>query len=278
MAAKIGKKSKTTTKAVKKTYATKKVAKNLKATSKKKVGYKSKSIIAKAKIKPKTKKTSVITIQSKKYSSKKPKVKTSSIKKITKKSVAKKIKKTQPKIINKPKDKDIVIEKKLSKSLSQTNTNDHQTRPTVDKEQLKLNNQAALSGPSKFQPYHIDVTEGYMNDQQLSHFENILETWKQELMLEVDNTIIEMKEADILADPNDRATQEETFNLELRTRDRERKLIKKIEAALKKINEQKYGYCDTCGVEIGVRRLEARPTATLCIECKTLSEIREKRA
>ena len=117
-----------------------------------------------------------------------------------------------------------------------------------------------------------------MNDQQLSHFENILETWKQELMLEVDNTIIEMKEADILADPNDRATQEETFNLELRTRDRERKLIKKIEAALKKINEQKYGYCDTCGVEIGVRRLEARPTATLCIECKTLSEIREKRA
>ena len=136
---------------------------------------------------------------------------------------------------------------------------------------------ANLIGPSKFKPYHIDVTEGYMNEQQLKHFEHILQNWKQELMLEVDNTITEMKEADILADPNDRATQEETFNLELRTRDRERKLIKKIEAALTKINEQRYGYCDSCGIEIGIRRLEARPTATLCIECKTLAEIREKR-
>lgn len=135
-----------------------------------------------------------------------------------------------------------------------------------------------LTGPGQFQPYNIDITEDYMNEQQLQHFASILESWKRELMLEVDNTITEMKEADILADPNDRATQEETFNLELRTRDRERKLIKKIESALSKIAEQKYGYCDSCGVEIGIRRLEARPTASLCIECKTLSEIREKRS
>lgn len=135
-----------------------------------------------------------------------------------------------------------------------------------------------LDGPSKFQPYHINISEEYMNEQQLQHFANILENWKQDLMEEVDNTITEMKEADVLADPNDRATQEETFSLELRTRDRERKLIKKIESALNKINEQQYGYCDSCGVEIGIRRLEARPTATLCIECKTLAEIKEKRS
>ena len=97
-------------------------------------------------------------------------------------------------------------------------------------------------------------------------------------MEEVDHTITEMKEAGVMADPNDCATQEETFSLELRTRDRERKLLKKIEEALQKIEDEEYGYCDTCGVEIGVRRLEARPTATLCIDCKTLDEIKEKRA
>ena len=140
------------------------------------------------------------------------------------------------------------------------------------------NTDPLLSGPtSKFEPYRIHTTEEYMNEQQLQHFTNILESWKKDLMVEVDHTITEMKEADILADPNDRATQEETFNLELRARDRERKLIKKIETALKKIKDHEYGYCDSCGVEIGVRRLEARPTATLCIECKTLAEMREKR-
>lgn len=134
-----------------------------------------------------------------------------------------------------------------------------------------------LYDQNNFQPYHIDSSEEYMNEQQLQHFANILNNWKQELMEEVDHTITEMKEADVFADPNDRATQEETFNLELRTRDRERKLIKKIEAALNKIDEQQYGYCESCGVEIGIRRLEARPTATLCIECKTLAEMKEKR-
>lgn len=139
-------------------------------------------------------------------------------------------------------------------------------------------NDTLLSGPSgKFTPYQAHSTEEYMNEQQLQHFTKILNDWKQELMMEVDHTISEMKDADVLADLNDRATQEEAFNLELRARDRERKLIKKIEMALNKIKHHEYGYCDTCGVEIGVRRLEARPTATLCIECKTLAEIREKR-
>ena len=133
--------------------------------------------------------------------------------------------------------------------------------------------------PYKFEPYQSQPNEIYMNDRQLNHFRAILEAWKKELMRKVDNTIIEMKEASItvLADPNDRATQEETFNLELRTRDRERKLIRKIEDALQQIDNKDYGYCESCGVEIGIRRLEARPTAALCIDCKTLDEIREKR-
>ncbi|MBP6103707.1 MAG: RNA polymerase-binding protein DksA [Gammaproteobacteria bacterium] len=118
-----------------------------------------------------------------------------------------------------------------------------------------------------------------MDSKQLTHFRAILDHWKHALMQEVDHTITEMKEASVtlLADPNDRATQEEAFNLELRTRDRERKLIRKIEEALKRIDAKEYGYCELCGVEIGIRRLEARPTAVLCIDCKTLDEIREKR-
>lgn len=132
--------------------------------------------------------------------------------------------------------------------------------------------------PYKFEPYKLADNEKYMSDRQLSHFRNILENWKKELMKEVDHTISEMKEASVtvLADPNDRATQEETFNLELRTRDRERKLIRKIEEALQQIENKEYGYCESCGIEIGIRRLEARPTAILCIDCKTLDEIREK--
>lgn len=132
-------------------------------------------------------------------------------------------------------------------------------------------------GPHKFKPYQPKKNEEYMNDDQLLHFRKILEAWKREIMEEVDHTITEMKDSVVLADPNDRATQEETFSLELRTRDRERKLLKKIEEALSQIDDKEYGYCETCGIEIGIRRLEARPTASLCIDCKTLDEIREKR-
>ncbi len=117
----------------------------------------------------------------------------------------------------------------------------------------------------------------YMDAAQLTHFSEKLAEWKQQLMEEVDRTVGHMKDdATNFPDPNDRATQEEEFSLELRTRDRERKLIKKINEAQKRIDDDEYGYCQTCGIEIGVNRLEARPTAELCIDCKTLEEIRER--
>lgn len=128
-----------------------------------------------------------------------------------------------------------------------------------------------------FVPYKEKKGEEYMNENQRAHFAGILNTWRQELMEEVDRTVHHMQdEAANFPDPADRATQEEEFSLELRTRDRERKLIKKIDKTLQSIEENDYGWCDSCGVEIGVRRLEARPTATQCIDCKTLSEIKER--
>lgn len=134
-----------------------------------------------------------------------------------------------------------------------------------------------LSQFKAFAPYEEVKGEEYMSTQQLAHFKGILLQWKQQLMEEVDRTVGHMKDdATNFPDPNDRATQEEEFSLELRTRDRERKLIKKIEEGLKMIDEQDYGYCESCGIEIGIRRLEARPTATMCIDCKTLEEIRER--
>jgi DnaK suppressor protein len=135
----------------------------------------------------------------------------------------------------------------------------------------------ATSEFKNFSPYLPKKGEKYMNDKQKDHFRAILRNWRSELMEEVDRTVSHMKdEAANFPDPADRATQEEEFSLELRTRDRERKLIKKIESTLELIDQDDYGYCDACGVEIGIKRLEARPTATLCIDCKTLEEIREK--
>jgi DnaK suppressor protein len=134
--------------------------------------------------------------------------------------------------------------------------------------------QTAASG---FEPYQASPEEDYMSAEQEAHFREILLDWKQSLMEEVDRTVHHMQdEATNFPDPNDRATQESEFSLELRTRDRERKLIKKIDEALSRIGDHEYGYCEACGVEIGIRRLEARPTATLCIDCKTLDEIRER--
>ncbi len=129
----------------------------------------------------------------------------------------------------------------------------------------------------EFTPYQEEKREEYMNPRQVEHFRKILTKWRQQLMEEVDRTVHHMQDdATSFADPNDRATQEEEFALELRTRDRERKLIKKIAEALTNLDTGDYGYCDMCGIEIGIRRLEARPTANLCIDCKTLDEIREK--
>lgn len=119
--------------------------------------------------------------------------------------------------------------------------------------------------------------EEYMNPRQLAHFRAILEDQKRGLSQDIDRTVHTMQdEATIFADPNDRATQESDMSLELRNRDRERKLIKKIEETIAHIDAGEYGYCDKCGVEIGLKRLEARPTATLCIDCKTLDELRER--
>nr|WP_191602146.1 RNA polymerase-binding protein DksA [Marinomonas algicola] len=128
-----------------------------------------------------------------------------------------------------------------------------------------------------FTPYEAKAGEEYMNEAQREHFKSILRNWKQNLMEEVDRTVHHLQEEAVnYADPNDRASQEEEFSLELRTRDRERKLVKKINKTIEKIEEDDYGFCDHCGIEIGIRRLEARPTATLCIDCKTLAEIKEK--
>jgi DnaK suppressor protein len=130
---------------------------------------------------------------------------------------------------------------------------------------------------STFTPYQEKSGEEYMNDAQVAHFRSILDNWKADLMEEVDRTVNHMQDdAANFPDPNDRATQEEEFTLELRTRDRERKLIKKISQSLDDIDSSDYGFCESCGTEIGIRRLEARPTANLCIDCKTLAEIREK--
>jgi DnaK suppressor protein len=138
-------------------------------------------------------------------------------------------------------------------------------------------NPSLLSGPRNVQPYQISKGEEYMSKEQLVHFRTILSSWKQDLMQEVDRTVLHMKdEAANFPDPNDRATQESEFSLELRTRDRERKLIRKIDEALKRIEDGSYGFCLETGEPIGVKRLEARPVATLSVEAQERRERREK--
>ncbi len=126
-------------------------------------------------------------------------------------------------------------------------------------------------------PYKPKKGEEFMNAKMREHFTKILTLLRKQIMEEADRTVTHMKdEAVNYPDPNDRASQEEEFRLELRARDRERKLLKKIEESLQLLVDKEYGYCEVCGIEIGLRRLEARPTATLCIDCKMLDEIREK--
>lgn len=128
-----------------------------------------------------------------------------------------------------------------------------------------------------FPPYKESPGEAYMSAKQLEHFKRVLQHIKTEFSEDIDRSVHTLQsEATIFADPNDRASQETDISVELRNRDRERKLIRKIEETLDRINEGDYGYCEKCGVEIGLRRLEARPTATLCIDCKTLQELKER--
>src|SRR5438132_5427657 len=149
---------------------------------------------------------------------------------------------------------------------------------TADGEDAELIEPGSLlAGPRNVQPYIAKRGEQYMSKEQLQHFRNILNSWKRDLMVEVDRTVTHMKdEAANFPDPNDRATQEEEFSLELRTRDRERKLIRKIDDALKRIEDGSYGYCLETGEEIGIKRLEARPVATLSIEAQERRERRER--
>jgi DnaK suppressor protein len=136
---------------------------------------------------------------------------------------------------------------------------------------------SSQKGLKQFRAYEAKKGESYMSKSQLNHFRTILNEWKTELSQDIDRTVHTMQdELTSYADPNDRASQESDMALELRNRDRERKLIKKIDETLRNIESQDYGYCTGCGEEIGLKRLEARPTATLCIDCKTLDEIREK--
>ncbi len=143
--------------------------------------------------------------------------------------------------------------------------------------EIESQSSSLLAGPRNVKPYIPRRGEQYMNKGQLEHFARILQNWKRDLMVEVDRTVLHMKdEAANFPDPNDRATQEEEFSLELRTRDRERKLIRKIDEALKRIEDGTYGYCLETGEEIGIKRLEARPVATLSVEAQERRERREK--
>ncbi|PCS21549.1 RNA polymerase-binding protein DksA [Candidatus Enterovibrio escicola] len=141
----------------------------------------------------------------------------------------------------------------------------------------KVRKSLGILATAGLEPYKEKACEEYMNAQQIEHFRKILQAWREQLMEEVDRTVHHMQdEASNFPDPVDRASQEEEFSLELRNRDRERKLIKKISKTLQRLEDDDFGFCDLCGVEIGIRRLEARPTADLCIDCKTLAEIKEK--
>ncbi len=193
---------------------------------------------------------------------KESKAKVTAKKAVAKKTVSKTTKKTPAAAKELPEAADTpVASKKTSKSVKASSPN------------ISVSD----APPSEVVPYERDKNSHYMDEKQLAYFSQKLAVWKQQLMEEVDRTVGHMKDdATNFPDPNDRATQEEEFSLELRTRDRERKLIKKINEAQKRIEDDDYGYCETCGVEIGVGRLEARPTAELCFDCKTLEEIRER--
>lgn len=147
----------------------------------------------------------------------------------------------------------------------------------MQKNQNRKTSSLSILTTAGVERYHPRANEEYMNDAQLMHFQRILNTWRNQLIGENGRAVLCMQdEATNFPDPVDRATQEEEFSLKLRTRDREYKLIKKIEKTLKNIEDNNFGFCDSCGIEIGIRRLEARPTANLCIDCKTVAEIREK--
>ena len=214
--------------------------------------------------------------------------KTAAKKKTTKKATAKKAA-PKKKAVKKTAAKKATAKKKAAKkatakkATARKTTRKKVTAPRKAAAAKPAARKAPRPAPSQvgpvpgIEPYRERKGEEYMNDAQIAHFRNILQTWKKSLMEEVDRTVHHMQDdAANFPDPNDRATQESEFSMELRARDRERKLIKKIDESINSLENQEFGYCEACGVEIGVKRLEARPTATLCIDCKILDEIREK--
>jgi len=270
----------------KKKVAKKKVAKKpaKKAASKKKVTKKkvSRKKVSRKKVarkKVSKKKVAKKKVSRKKVAKKKVTKKKVAKKKVSKKKVAKK-KVTKKKVAKKASKKKAVSKKKTAskkKAISRK-------KPTAKKVARKAPTRRArprgdvLSGPIHgIEPYKPGRGEEYMSSDQLGHFNNILSAWKRELMFEVDRTVHHMQdEAANFPDPNDRATQESEFGLELRTRDRERKLLRKIESALSRIDDGSYGWCDETGEEIGLKRLEARPVATLCLEAQERRELAER--
>ena len=175
-----------------------------------------------------------------------------------------------------PSSERIVVTATAVPSASGISATPRQPQPDTDSEE-PVEAGSLLAGPRNVTPYIAKRGEAYMNKEQLEHFRNILNNWKRDLMMEVDRTVSHMKdEAANFPDPNDRATQEEEFSLELRTRDRERKLIRKIDEAIKRVEDGSYGYCLETGEEIGVKRLEARPVATLTLEAQERRERRER--
>lgn len=216
------------------------------------------------------------TVAKKARTTKKPAARKAATKK--KAAARKTAKKVSKKATTKSGGKKTAVKKSAAKSTRRKAAGASPRRAAKKTGRRRTAKTSAVTGPVPgIEPYARGAGEEYMNDEQRAHFRELLRAWKADLMQEVDRTVHHMKDdAANFPDPNDRATQESEFSLELRTRDRERKLIKKIDEAIATLDAGDYGYCESCGIEIGIRRLEARPTATLCIDCKTLDEIREK--
>ena len=248
-----------------------------KRVSKKKVARKkaSKKKVAKKKVAKKVSKKKVAKKASKKKAAKKVSKKKVA-KKASKKKVAKKAtkKKAAAKKVAKKASKKKVAKKASKKKVARKAPARRKKAPA----RRSRSRAELLSGPIHgIEPYKPKRGEEYMSDGQLEHFHKILSAWKRELMFEVDRTVHHMQdEAANFPDPNDRATQESEFGLELRTRDRERKLLRKIDSALARIEDGSYGFCDETGEEIGLKRLEARPVATLCLEAQERRELAER--
>ena len=277
----------------KKSTAKKKVAKK-KAPVKKKVARKKTASKKKAPVRKKTaakkatrKKTTVRKVSKKKAPARKKvakkkvaKKKAPSKKKVAKKKVAKKKVPSRKKVANKKATKKKVASpKKATTTKAPSRKRAPLRKPAPRKAPARAKRRGdVLSGPIHgVAPYAMKRGEDYMSDKQREHFRTILTAWKNELMFEVDRTVHHMQdEAANFPDPNDRATQESEFGLELRTRDRERKLLRKIEQALIRIDEGSYGYCEDTGEEIGLKRLEARPVATLSLEAQERRELAER--